>query len=214
MHGYHFSGYEPGALKRLMGWHATRADEIDRLLRGRVLVDLHIVLKRAVRASVETYSLKALEAFHGFERKIPLEQASHAMRRLQHALELGKAGEIDHTVRDMARLNGMIVHPLWLCAAGSNGRARPQGFVAACSPDAAAESRNVNGARPISSTTAEQPGCDFVPASIDIAANRRRIGERSSSRELSEDLLHERSGLTAADFCNGWGGTEIPATAA
>ena len=30
---YHFGVYEPAALKRLMGRHATRAEELDRLLR-------------------------------------------------------------------------------------------------------------------------------------------------------------------------------------
>src|SRR5690348_13967348 len=73
MHIYHFGGYEPGALKRLMGRHATREDEIDRILRARLLVDLHTVVKRAVRASVEEYSLKSLETIFGFRRKTPLE---------------------------------------------------------------------------------------------------------------------------------------------
>lgn len=100
MHVYHFSGYEAGALKRLMGRYATREDEIDRILRGRVLVDLHTILKRTLRASVEQYSLKALEEFHGFERKVPLEQAHTAMRRLQHGLELGKVIDIDQADRN------------------------------------------------------------------------------------------------------------------
>ena len=74
MHVYHFTGYESGALKRLMGRYATREDEIDRMLRAYLLVDLHTVTKRAVRASVEQYSLKALEPFYGFQRKVPLEE--------------------------------------------------------------------------------------------------------------------------------------------
>lgn len=41
MHVYHFGAYEPGVLKRLMGMHATREDQVDRLLRAHVLVDLH-----------------------------------------------------------------------------------------------------------------------------------------------------------------------------
>jgi uncharacterized protein len=41
MHVYHFGSYEQGTLKRLMGIHATREDEIDRMLRAGVLVDLH-----------------------------------------------------------------------------------------------------------------------------------------------------------------------------
>ena len=39
-------GYESGALKRLMGRHAVREDDLDVLLRGRVLVDLYSVLRQ------------------------------------------------------------------------------------------------------------------------------------------------------------------------
>ena len=95
MHVYHFTGYESGALKRLMGRYATREDEIDRMLRAYLLVDLHTVTRRAVRASVEHYSLKALEPFYGFERKTPLEGARTALRQVQHALELGEAAQLD-----------------------------------------------------------------------------------------------------------------------
>jgi uncharacterized protein len=104
MHIYHFSGYEPGALKRLMGRHATREDEIDRLLRGRVFVDLHGIVKRTLRASVEEYSLKALEPFFGFERKLPLESARGAMRQMQHALELGTVASLDDQIRPSIEL--------------------------------------------------------------------------------------------------------------
>jgi uncharacterized protein len=100
MHVYHFTGYEPGALKRLMGRYATREEEIDRMLRARLFVDLHTILKRTVRASVEQYSLKALEVFHGFERKVTLDSARHAMRQMQHCLELGEAAQIDELLRD------------------------------------------------------------------------------------------------------------------
>ncbi|MGB4784596.1 MAG: TM0106 family RecB-like putative nuclease [Candidatus Acidiferrum sp.] len=89
MHVYHFGGYEPGALKRLMGMYATREGEIDRMLRAGVLVDLHQAFKQGVRASVEEYSLKKVEAFYGFERKTPLEGSRAAMRYVEHRLELG-----------------------------------------------------------------------------------------------------------------------------
>ena len=48
MHVYHYGGYESGALKRLMQRHATREDEVDRLLRGRTLVNLydHVAAER------------------------------------------------------------------------------------------------------------------------------------------------------------------------
>ncbi|MGH9198961.1 MAG: TM0106 family RecB-like putative nuclease, partial [Acidimicrobiia bacterium] len=67
MHIYHFAPYEPTALKRLMSRHASR-EIFDRLLRSERFVDLHTVLKRSVRASVERYSLKDLESFHRFKR--------------------------------------------------------------------------------------------------------------------------------------------------
>ncbi|MES2209193.1 MAG: TM0106 family RecB-like putative nuclease [Chloroflexota bacterium] len=65
MHVYHYGGYESGALKRLMQRHATREDEIDVLLRAGVLVNLYDhVVRHAILASVESYSIKQLEAFY------------------------------------------------------------------------------------------------------------------------------------------------------
>jgi len=93
MHIYHFGGYESGALKRLMGMHATREDQVDRLLRAETLVDLHQAFKQGLRASVEEYSLKRLEAFCGFVRNTPLDQSRAAMRYVEHRLELGWGNE-------------------------------------------------------------------------------------------------------------------------
>lgn len=101
MHIYHFGHKEPSTLKALMGRYATRENEIDRWLRGGVLVDLHSILKQSVRASVEQYSLKDLEAFHGFKRQLPLERARGAMRKIEHALELGRSDEIDEETRTL-----------------------------------------------------------------------------------------------------------------
>jgi uncharacterized protein len=89
MHVYHFGAYEPGALKRLMGMYATREDQIDRMLRAGVLVDLHQAFKQSTRASVEEYSLKKIEAFYGFTRATPLDVSRAAMRYVEHRLELG-----------------------------------------------------------------------------------------------------------------------------
>ncbi len=93
MHVYHFGAYEPGALKRLMGMYATREDEIDRMLRAGMLVDLHQAFKQGVRASVEEYSLKKIEAFYGFTRKIAPDVSRAAMRHVEHRLELGRGVE-------------------------------------------------------------------------------------------------------------------------
>lgn len=94
MHIYHFGGYEAGALKRLMGRYATRENEVDNLLRGLVLVDLLSVTKNAIRASVESYSLKQLEAFCGYERKVLLHDANVALTQVTAGLELNNIRSI------------------------------------------------------------------------------------------------------------------------
>src|ERR1700680_4039056 len=99
MHVYHFAAYEPVKFKWLMGRYTTREDEIDRLLRAGVFVDLHTIFKQAVRAGVEQYSLKTLEPFHNFNRTTPLEQSRVAMRYIDHWLELGWDTELPADVR-------------------------------------------------------------------------------------------------------------------
>ncbi|HET6175885.1 MAG TPA: TM0106 family RecB-like putative nuclease [Candidatus Sulfotelmatobacter sp.] len=94
MHVYHFGSYETAAFKRLMGAYTTREDEIDRMLRARIFVDLHTIFKQAVRASVEEYSLKALESLTQFARHTPLSESRAAMRYVEHGLELGRTHEV------------------------------------------------------------------------------------------------------------------------
>jgi len=65
MHVYHYAPYEPTAMKRLMGRYATRADELDILLREKVFVDLYSVVRRGLQAGVESYSIKKLEPLKG-----------------------------------------------------------------------------------------------------------------------------------------------------
>jgi len=93
MHVYLFEAYEPAQFKLLMGRYATREDAVDRMLRAGLFVDLHTIFKQAIRAGVEEYSLKALEIFHSFTRKVPLSESREAMRYIEHWLELGWKGE-------------------------------------------------------------------------------------------------------------------------
>ncbi len=88
-HMYHYAPYEPSAIKRLAGRHATREEEVDLLLRGERFVDLYTVARQAVRASVESYSLKELEPFFDFRRQVDLRVASQHLRAVELALELG-----------------------------------------------------------------------------------------------------------------------------
>ncbi|WDZ82065.1 TM0106 family RecB-like putative nuclease (plasmid) [Ensifer adhaerens] len=94
LHIYHYAPYEPGALKRLMGRYATREEEIDALLRGQVMVDLYSVVRHAIRASVESYSIKKLEPLYAFTRAVPLPDANYALSKVQACLELGDTGGI------------------------------------------------------------------------------------------------------------------------
>ena len=89
MHVYHFAPYEPSAMKRMMGRHATREDEVDRMLRGNLFVDLYRVVRGGVRAGVESYSIKELERFYGFQRDITLPDANHALYKVNAPLEQG-----------------------------------------------------------------------------------------------------------------------------
>jgi uncharacterized protein len=94
MHVYHYAPYEPAALKRLMGRYATREDEVDRMLRGQLLVDLYGITRQGIRASVESYSIKNLEAFYGYRRPVELPDARRALAAIQGCLELDDIGGI------------------------------------------------------------------------------------------------------------------------
>jgi uncharacterized protein len=94
LHIYHYGTYEPTALKRLMGKYATRENEIDNMLRAGLFVDLHSVTKQALRAGIETYSLKELEAFHEFERIMNLRKASAHLKMLETYLQRKQLDQI------------------------------------------------------------------------------------------------------------------------
>ena len=82
-----------------MGRYATREAEIDRLLRAERFVDLHAVVKHALRASVEKYSIKDLEPFYGFAREVSLADARANLRVVERALELAAPDAITPEVR-------------------------------------------------------------------------------------------------------------------
>lgn len=89
MHIYHYAPYEPTAMKRLMGRYGTREEEVDRLLRGEVFVDLYHVVRQGVRASVESYSIKKLEPLYGYHREVDLRDAGSSIAAFETWLELG-----------------------------------------------------------------------------------------------------------------------------
>ncbi len=89
MHIYHYAAYEKTALGRLAQRHATREEEVDRLLRARVLVDLFRVVRQGIRASVESYSIKKLEPLYGLEREVELRSAGSSIVAFEAWLDGG-----------------------------------------------------------------------------------------------------------------------------
>ncbi|MBT1688491.1 TM0106 family RecB-like putative nuclease [Dawidia soli] len=88
LHIFHFAPYEASAVKRLASTHARYEREVDELLRADRFVDLHAIFKEALLASVEQYSLKALEQFTRYTRKLDLPDARMARKNVEAALEL------------------------------------------------------------------------------------------------------------------------------
>lgn len=98
-HVYHYGAYEPSAMRRLMGKHATCEDDVDRMLRGDLFVDLFGIARQTVLASVERYSIKSLEPFFSFQRTIPLPEATASLQACEHLLELGEAQAVPDEIR-------------------------------------------------------------------------------------------------------------------
>lgn len=87
---YHFAPYEPTAIKRLARVHAVYETEVDDLLRAQRFIDLHAVFKESLLASVERYSLKDLEKFTKYTRKVDLRDAGASRKAVEVALELNE----------------------------------------------------------------------------------------------------------------------------
>jgi predicted RecB family nuclease len=94
LHVYHYNAYEVTALKQLVARHATREAELDRMLRGKVFVDLYAITRQAVRAGIESYGLKGIEALYRFERNPELQNSVGSLRRWQRFLDTGDRGAL------------------------------------------------------------------------------------------------------------------------
>ncbi len=127
MHVYHYAAYETTAFKRLMGRYATRESELDgRSGRGDSSTS---AVHQGLRAGIERYSIKNLEALYGFERVVPLEDAGPALRSFGYSLAIGAAGSLDpkarRTVEDYNRDDCVSTLRLrdWLEALRNDARA-------------------------------------------------------------------------------------------
>ena len=108
LHIYHYAPYERTALARLAQRHGTREMEVDRLLRGGVLVDLYRVVRQGLRIGVESYSIKRLEPLYELQRAVALRAASSSIVAFEAWLEGGTSeeGEVgDAILRQIAAYN-------------------------------------------------------------------------------------------------------------
>ena len=105
LHVYHYAPYEPTAVKRLAGRYGTREEEVDRLLRGGVFVDLYRAVRQGIRASVESYSIKRLEPLYDFEREVDLRDAGTSIVEFETWLELGQDDERDELLARIEEYN-------------------------------------------------------------------------------------------------------------
>jgi predicted RecB family nuclease len=106
LHVYHFAPAEKTALGELSGRYASREDEVDDLLRNQMLVDLMPVVKQGLRAGIESYSIKELERFYVYERRIDLRGAAQARRLFELNRETGRSFDIAEVVPTIEAYNG------------------------------------------------------------------------------------------------------------
>lgn len=66
---FHYAPHEASKLRSLSVKYATCESVIDDWLRSGLLVDLFQVVRQALQVGEESYSLKHLERYHGFERR-------------------------------------------------------------------------------------------------------------------------------------------------
>jgi hypothetical protein len=76
-----------------------REDDLDVLLRGKVLADLYSVVRQGLRVSEESYSLMKIEKLYGMGREGPVTHPGFALVAYEEWLESGRAEILDEMQR-------------------------------------------------------------------------------------------------------------------
>lgn len=88
MHIYHYANYENTVLKRLAMNHQTRQEEIDEILKKGLLVDLFKIVKKSLRFSTSSLSLKKIEKVYGKQHKGNVATASDSIIQYEQVIKL------------------------------------------------------------------------------------------------------------------------------
>jgi uncharacterized protein len=202
MHIYHYSPYEPAAIKRMIGRHGTHETELDQLLRAERFVDLMAVTRQGLRISVESYSLKSVEKAFGFQRAMELRAAGGALRRIARVLELEPDTAVEAiSVEDRAEVESYnrddclatAALQAWLeerraeCEAGGQAVSRPEEKTGDASEGVAEKASETEQA--------------FALLTRDLPADRAEWGPTEKAQWL---LAHQLEYFRREDKCAWW----------
>ncbi|SDC13304.1 TM0106 family RecB-like putative nuclease [Actinokineospora iranica] len=108
-HIYHYAPYEVTALKRLAAVHGTREEAVDSLLREGALIDLYAVVRKALRVSQRSYSIKDLEPLYmPSARSGEVKNAASSIEAYEDYLTLTQLGDTEKAaavLREVADYN-------------------------------------------------------------------------------------------------------------
>ena len=105
MHVYHYADYERRTLSRLAQQHGTRETEFDLLLRNGVLVDLYSLVRRSLRFSTESLSLKYIEGVYGVSHSgEDVTTAMDSVIQFERSVGLRSEGKFDEAAEILARI--------------------------------------------------------------------------------------------------------------
>jgi len=106
MHIYHYADYERSHLQALCARYGTGEGILDDLLREHVLVDLYPIVKRSIRVSTASYSLKKLEPLYmGSElRTSTVANGADSIQAYVDWTLLVAAGEVDEAATALAEI--------------------------------------------------------------------------------------------------------------
>lgn len=229
LHVYHYAAYERTALGRLAQRHGTRELEVDRLMRGGVLVDLFRVVRQGIRAGVESYSIKRIEPLYALEREVELKDAGSSIVAFETWLELGPDAPVDDGPRILSEIEGYNRDDVlsnwklrdWLEERRVDLEAREGRRLARPTPDAGEPSEEVKArdlrvAELAAALTPDDPGDPVLRAETPDAAGRwllaqllawHRREDKSAywryfdlMKKSEEDLLEEREPLAGLEL--------------